>query len=171
MAVLTHDEIKTRIDTGVIAIDPFDPTAIGPASIDCTLGTAFRVFRTTGDTIDLKSERFDPDSYSDVITVDDHLVIRPNETVLGITVEKITLPPTICGWIQGRSRFARIGLMVHITSSFIQPGVSNKQVLELFNAGSFPIALYPGIRICQIVLEETLGSASYRGTFQHQTLP
>lgn len=55
-------------------------------------------------------------------------------TCLGITQEKICLSPEYCGLLEGRSRFARLGLFVHITAGFMQPGIENRQVLEIFNA-------------------------------------
>lgn len=171
MAILTHDELLIHIHKGSIRIDPFDEKRVGPASIDFTLGTQFRKFKHLNQTIELTSDIFDPDAFSELITLKDRLILERHETVLGVTVEKLTLPPTICGWIQGRSRFARIGLMVHITSSFIQPGISNHQVLEIYNAGPVPIVVYPGIAICQIIFEETTGKAMYQGQYQNQTTP
>jgi dCTP deaminase len=61
--------------------------------------------------------------------------------------------------------------MVHITSNFIQPGISNHQVLELYNAGPAPIAISPGIAICQIIFEKTEGEAIYLGKYKDQTTP
>jgi len=171
MAVLTHDVILDYIDRKIISIDPFDPKRVGPASIDLTLDNQFRVFKNLHETLDLHSETFDPDVFSEVKTVEKSILLQPGQTILGVTVEKVTLPPTLCGWIQGRSRFARIGLMVHISSSFIQPGVENKQVLELFNAGPMPINIFPGVSVCQILFEETVGNASYHGQYQHQDKP
>ena len=171
MAILTHDEIVKRIEEGTIVIEPLDKQKIGPASIDLTLDKTFRVFKSLHTPIELNSDTFDVDAVSEVITVDKSITLQSKQTILGMTVEKVTLPPNICGWIQGRSRFARIGLMVHISSSFIHPGISNKQVLELFNAGPIPITIYPGISICQIIFEETIGNASYTGQFQGQQTP
>jgi len=171
MAILTHDTLLSKITSGVIKIDPFDEKRVGPASIDFTLGTQFRKFKALHKTIELTTDTFNPDEYSDPVIIQDRLVIERHETVLGITLEKLTLPLSICGWIQGRSRFARVGLMVHITSNFVQPGVSNHQVLEIYNAGPVPIAIYPGIAICQIVFEETVGKAAYQGKYQNQTTP
>lgn len=171
MAVLTHDEIIEKINEGLIKIEPFEEKSVGSASIDLTLGNKFRVFKNIHNTVHLNSDKFDSDSYSDLITVKDSITLQSGRTILGVTVEKITLPPNICGWIQGRSRFARIGLMVHISSSFIQPGVSNRQVLEIYNAGPISIELYPGVSICQIILEETKGKANYKGSFKNQTTP
>jgi dCTP deaminase len=95
----------------------------------------------------------------------------PGELVHGITREKIRLPGNLAGRIEGRSRFARIGLMVHMTAGLVQPGCNNKQVLEISNMSSMPLALYPGTRVCQIVLEEVRGEAKYEGRFKDQLTP
>jgi len=155
----------------LIKIDPFEKKYVGPASIDLTLGDKFRIFKNLHTSVQLNSDQFNADNYSDLVTVKDSITLQSGQTILGITAEKITLPSNICGWIQGRSRFARIGLMVHISSSFIQPGISNQQVLEIYNAGPISITLYPGIAICQIILEETVGQARYQGGFENQTEP
>jgi len=170
--ILTHDEIISNVKAGLIKIDPFDEKRIGPASIDLTLGKEFRVFKSLHEAVQLNSDEFDVNSVSELVTVDEKgITLQSGQTVLGVTVEHIEFPSNIAGWLEGRSRFARVGLMVHISSGFIQPGVSNKQVLELFNAGPMPITIYPGIAICQIIFEEAKGSASYTGKFQHQTTP
>jgi dCTP deaminase len=171
MAILTHDEIIGRIRDNIIKIEPFDESRVGPASVDMILGSTFRVFHDVHQTVELNSDNFNVNEISRDETVQDKIILQSGQTVLGITVEKLTLPDNICGWIQGRSRFARVGLMVHISSNFIQPGVSNKQVLELYNAGPMSIALHPGIAICQVIFEETTGHASYNGRFQNQDKP
>lgn len=171
MAVLTRNQIFKRIDNGEIIIEPFDTKRVGPASVDLTLDTTFRVFKNVHELVHLTGDDVDVDAVSELTQVHDFFTLLPGQTVLGIAVEKITLPPTICGWIQGRSRFARIGLMVHITASFIQPGVSNKQVLEMSNAGPMPLALHPGVAICQLILEEVKGEDRYAGKFVNQSLP
>lgn len=167
MSILTHDEILKEVACGNILIDPFYPDCVGPASVDLHLGNEFRVFRKVHDIV-----RVTPESNYEEITerilVDDHLLLMPQETVLGLTQEKITLASNICGWLEGRSRFSRLGLLVHISASFIQPGIENKQVLEISNFSPMPLALYPGIPICQFVFQRTIGSAKYQGKFQNQ---
>lgn len=171
MAVLTRPEILRRIDDGTIGIEPFDAGKVGPASIDLHLDRQFRVFRPVQEIFHVTDDA-DHQAVTDLIEVDDYFLLLPGQAIHGITQERITLPPNICGWIQGRSRFARVGLMVHVTASFMQPGISNsKQVLEMNNAGPMPLAIHPGIAICQIILEECLGSASYTGRFQEQQVP
>jgi dCTP deaminase len=87
-----------------------------------------------------------------------------------MTAETITLPATICGWLQSRSRFARIGFMSHVAAPFICPGVSNRQVLEIYNVSSHNILLKPGIKVCQLIFQRCEGEAVYRGKFRRQTL-
>ncbi len=81
------------------------------------------------------------------------------------------LPPDLCGWLEGRSRVARLGLTVHVTSGFVHPGVCNHQVLEMTNVSNVPLAIHAGVRLCQIVLERTVGEAVYRGRYAHQREP
>ena len=97
-------------------------------------------------------------------------LLKPGELVLGITKEKITLPGNICGWLNSRSRFARLGLMSHITAPFISPGISNHQVLEIYNCANHPIKLIAEVKICQLVLQECRGSAVYKGKFKDQKI-
>jgi dCTP deaminase len=167
MSILTHDEILKEIAAGNIVVDPFDPSLVGPASIDLHLGTEFRVFRK-GHDIFRVTEEANYEEITERIVVSDHLLLMPQETILGITEEKITLASNICGWLEGRSRFSRLGLLVHISASFMQPGIENKQVLEISNFSPMPLALYPGTAICQFVFQRTIGQAKYSGRFRNQ---
>jgi dCTP deaminase len=88
----------------------------------------------------------------------------------GITVEKVHLSPGLCGLLEGRSRFARMGLFVHITAGFMNPGIDNRQVLEIYNASNHPLALYPGTKVCQFIFMKMLGESKYEGTFKAQEL-
>jgi dCTP deaminase len=165
--ILTKSEILKRIKRGKIKIEPFEENSVGPASIDLTLNNQLRVFNKKSSLID---ENADYKSISKVIDISRGYVLKPGELVLGITKEKITLPENICGWLNSRSRFARIGLMSHITAPFIAPGVSNSQVLEIFNSSKNKIKLIPGTKICQLVLQECKGKAKYLGKFREQEL-
>lgn len=171
MGVLTRPVLLERIAEGTIVIDPFDPAAVGPASIDLHLDRQFRVFRPIHDIFHVTDEA-DHREVSEIIEVEDYFLLLPGQAIHGVTRERVTLPDNICGWIQGRSRFARVGLMVHVTASFMQPGIVDaSQVLEMNNAGPMPLAIHPGTAICQIILEECVGSAHYSGRFQSQRLP
>lgn len=169
MSILTRDEIKKAIEAGKIKIEPYDETALGPGSIDLRLGNKFRVFKRADNVYDV-NESLDYHDLTDSIETDS-IVVQPGETILGITEEKVTLPTNMCGWLEGRSRFARLGLMVHISASFMQPGISNHQVLEISNMGHVPLRLHAGTRFCQFVFQETIGEAQYNGKFGSQVAP
>jgi dCTP deaminase len=98
-----------------------------------------------------------------------HILIMPGETVLGITQERLRLGPGLCGWLEGRSRFARLGLMVHISAPFMGPGIDSQQVLEMSNFGPAPLAVTPGTPICQFVFQRLEGCEQYDGRFAGQS--
>lgn len=167
--ILTHDKILRLIKKGKLIVDPYDESAVGPASIDLTLASQLRVFTKKREIID---GEVDYKSVTTLIDIDPvkGFVLKPGELVMGITVERVTLPTDVAAWINSRSRFARIGLMSHITAPFIMPGVSNKQVLEIYNAGPKSIRLKAGMKICQLVFQECRGDAMYTGVFKDQEL-
>jgi dCTP deaminase len=167
MPVLTREAILAEIEAGRLRIEPYDPAAVGPASVDLTLGDELRVIEPGPDPIPIREDA-DFRLYTRRIALDGSYVLPPGATVHGITRERITLPPDLCGLLEGRSRFARLGLMIHVTSAFVQPGVSNRQVLEISNVAGHPLELHPGVRVCQIVLLRTDGRAHYRGRFAEQ---
>ena len=167
MGVLTRDEILKEIHQKTIEIDPFEEDQVGPGSIDLRLGNEFRVFKKLRNAC-IVEDRISLEGLTERIEVDDSFTLMPGETVLGITYERIKLPTNICGWLEGRSRFARMGLVIHMTAGFVQPGINNRQVLEIGNLAPFPLVLKPGVRICQIILERTEGEAFYRGKFMSQ---
>ncbi|HLI27168.1 MAG TPA: dCTP deaminase [Chloroflexota bacterium] len=167
MGVLTREAILARIADGSLRIEPFDPAQVGPASVDLHLDRQFRVFKKVHAVFHV-TEEVDPASVTELLEVDDYFVLMPGEAALGITRERLTLPDDLCGWLEGRSRFARVGLMIHSTAGFMQPGIDNRQVLEMYNAGPFPLAIHPGIAVCQFVFMECVGRARYQGRYQAQ---
>ena len=168
MGVLSKDEILKEIKKGGIKITPFNKKNLGPASYDLTLDNQFRMF-------ELNLEVFNVDENSDYKKISTlknskSLILDPNNFALGITKEKIRLSGNICGWLSGRSRFARLGVGVHVTSNFVQPGVDNKQVLEIKNFSNTPIKINSGTRVIQIIFEKVEGKKSeYKGKFGKQT--
>ena len=168
--ILTKQEIIKELNSGRIKIKPFDSKNLGPASYDLTLGDKFRIFKTKNGLHHIRNDA-KYEEITKVITVKDHYFLKPGETIHGITKERITLPENIAGWLQGRSRFARFGLMVHITASFVQPGVNNRQVLELNNASNSTLAIHPNTKIAQIIFERCEGKAKYKGRFRKQEKP
>ena len=167
MSVLTHDVILRELDSGRVRIDPFDVSQVGVASIDLTLGAEIREI-VSDETAIRVEDATDYRDHTRVLGLDEPYRLEPGSTIHGITEEHITLPPDLCGFLEGRSRFARLGLMIHVTSAFVQPGVSNRQVLEMSNVSSRALEIVAGVRVCQLVLMRTDGQATYRGRFQDQ---
>jgi dCTP deaminase len=171
MSVLTKEAILRELASGRLRLEPFSLDQVGAASIDLHLGDELRVpIEVTNGPIDVTDEAT-PEAFTKVIPFEKPYVLAPGHTVHGITRERLFLPSDLCAWIEGRSRIARLGLTVHVSSGFVQPGVSNHQVLEMSNVSGRPLAIHPGIRICQIVLQRTEGNAVYRGKFSEQDSP
>ena len=162
-------EILKEISRKRIEISPFSKSSIGPASVDLTLDNKLRIFNIDKRVHSIHN-KVDYKKITKLININKGYVLKPGELVLGITKEKITLPDDICGWLNSRSRFARHGLMSHITAPFICPGVSNKQVLEIYNASPRKLKIMPGLKICQIIFQRCEGKAKYKGTFKNQKL-
>jgi len=168
--ILTRDVILREIAAGRLSIEPFDPRQIGPASIDLHLGDEIRVMAGGPDVIEV-TEDADYRACSRLQRLDGPYVLKPGETIHGITRERLHLPPDIGGWLEGRSRFARLGLMIHVTSGFVAPGVATRQVLEMSNVAGRPLVIHAGVAICQIVLQRCEGQAVYAGRFKVQDSP
>jgi len=147
--VLADKDIRKYIEQKKIMIDPFEPENVRPAAIDLTLHQNFRVFRNNSHThIDVKKE-FD---VTELVKAkeDGSIIIHPREFVLGSTREVVTLPPDLIGLLEGRSSLGRIGLIIHATASFVQPGFSGYLTFEMSNISNLPIKLYVGMRVAQI---------------------
>ena len=159
---LADTQILEYLQVGKIIIDPKPAEGmINGASIDLRLGRNFRVFSMHSSShIDLGTSRAEIDAaikrvMSDEITVSDGEVfyLHPGELSLGVTAERIVLSSDVCGIINGRSSLARLGLMVHSTAHFVDPGWSGAIVLEFYNCGRVPLGLRPGMGICAIAFE------------------
>ena len=159
--ILTHDVIIQEIEKGRISIDPFSLDQIGPASIDLHLADEIRVMN--GPEVIAITDTTDYRDVTRLRRLDEPYLLQPGETIHGITRERIHLPGDIGGWLEGRSRFARLGLMIHVTAGFICPGVNNRQVLEMSNVAGRPLEIHAGTRLCQLVLQRTEGHAVYQG--------
>lgn len=147
--VLSDRDIQKYITAGKIKIDPLEPNNIRPAAIDLTLHENFRIFRNNSHThIDVK-EKFD---VTELVRAnkDGSIVIHPREFILGSTKENITVPSDLIGLLEGRSSLGRIGIIVHATASFVQPGFSGYLTFEMSNISNMPIKLYAGMRVAQL---------------------
>jgi len=150
--ILSDKDIKEEIFRRRIVFTPrLEKTQIGGASVDLTLDSRFWTFKKSvleKKTLDLRVERAE-NSFEEHKW--EHVTLEPGALILGITKEKIKLAPDIMGTLEGRSRYARMGLAVHVTSALVQPGVDNHQVLEIVNMGPKPVKIWAGMRISQIV--------------------
>uniref|UniRef100_A0A6B2LLZ2 Uncharacterized protein n=1 Tax=Arcella intermedia TaxID=1963864 RepID=A0A6B2LLZ2_9EUKA len=167
MSVLSGNEILKAIEEGEIKITPFDPKSVGCASVDLTLSNEFRFFKRGQTVIPVKEETdFKEMTEKMVLKEGETFLLLPGTACLGCTVETINLSPRLCGLLEGRSRFARLGLFVHITAGFMAPGINNRQVLEIYNASNHALELCPGTKICQFVFMKMCGEGNYNGKFQ-----
>lgn len=168
MSILAGNELLKEIKCGNIIITPLHESSIGPASVDLRLSYAIRVYKNIYNPI--IDDKPNYKRYTDPVDLrKSDFMLMPGQGALGITIEKIELADTICDWLEGRSCFSRIGLLVHISASFMQPGINNHQVLELFNLGMNPIKLEEGIKVCQFIFQRIIGKARYSGQFKVQT--
>jgi dCTP deaminase len=149
-AVLSDASILQAVSDGRIRIDPWSPELVQPASVDLRLGDSFRVFHNHRiAAIDLRQP---PDNLTEEVTVpaDGAFVIHPGEFCLGRTLEWVELPDDIVARIEGKSSLGRLGLIVHATAGFCDPGWKGTLTLELNNLTRVPIKLYPGLPIAQL---------------------
>jgi dCTP deaminase len=148
--VLSDRSIRKELAAGRLAIEPLAPDAIQPSSVDLRLDRLFRVFKKSDRPhIDVREPS---DDCTELIEVegDKPFLIHPGEFVLANTLETITVPNDLVARLDGRSSLGRLGLLVHATAGYVDPGFSGKLTLELANAAPLPIAVYSGMKICQI---------------------
>src|SRR5205085_1491391 len=150
LSVLSDGTILELVQSGRIRIDPWDPGLVQPASVDLRLGDSFRVFHNhRASAIDLRQP---PSGLTEEVLVPEteSFVIHPGEFCLGRTLEWVELPDDIVARIEGKSSLGRLGLIVHATAGFCDPGWRGTLTLELNNLTRVPIKLYPGLLIAQL---------------------
>lgn len=148
--VLSDHSIRLEIAKGRIFIEPLDPDDIQPSSIDLHLGDDFQVFRNSRlPYIDPAREQLGL-TEGVVASVAEPFVLHPSEFALGTTVERIGLPDDIVGRLEGKSSLGRLGLLIHSTAGYVDPGWDGRLTLELSNVANLPIVLTPGMKIGQI---------------------
>ncbi len=159
--LLSDQDIEKYIQRGEIKIDPAPDfeKQLGPASLDLKLGNEFKLFNySTISHIDPRDKKTF-NNLTKMIKLEDGqpFILHPQEFVLAATFEKVTLGNTIGARIEGRSSWGRLGLIIHSTAGYVDPGFSGRLTLEMTNIGQIPILLYSGMRICQLAFE-TLSS-------------
>ena len=149
-SVLSDGTIRRLVADGRIRVDPWDPAMVQPASVDLRLGSSFRVFHNHRvPVIDLADP---PTNLTELVEVEDagSFVIHPGEFVLGRTQEWVELPDDVVARIEGKSSLGRLGLIVHATAGFVDPGWRGTLTLEITNLTRVPIVLWPGKPIAQL---------------------
>ncbi len=149
-SVLSDGTIRRLVDEGRVRIDPWDERLLQPASVDLRLGHSFRVFHNhRAAAIDLDDP---PTNLTEQVVVEDEepFVIHPGEFVLGRTLEWVELPDDVVARIEGKSSLGRLGLIVHATAGFVDPGWKGTLTLEITNLTRVPIKLYGGRAIAQL---------------------
>ena len=178
MSVLSDRDIRAAIAYGEVRVDPYDPRDLQPSSVDLHLDRSFRVFRNNRYAfIDVRTPQ--PD-LTELLRVDDDepFILHPGEFVLGQTVEWVELPNDLVARLEGKSSLGRLGLLIHSTAGYVDPGWKGNLTLEISNVANLPIALYFGMRIGQISffrmsspVDRPYGSAELGSKYQGQSEP
>ncbi len=148
--ILSDRDIRAEIEAGRIVIDPFVPEAVQPSSVDLHVGNRFRVFRNNRTAvIDPREEQPELTELVEIVG-DEPFILHPGEFVLGATLERVALPDDLVARLEGKSSLGRLGLLIHSTAGYVDPGWEGTLTLELSNVANLPIKLYDGMKIGQI---------------------
>ena len=174
--VLSDRSIKEQLEQGRVVVSPLDPQDIQPASIDLHLDRQILIFTNSRQPyIDVKESL---DNLTEIVAIPEGrpFILHPGEFVLGSTVEHIELPEDLVARLEGKSSLGRLGLVIHSTAGFVDPGWKGHLTLELSNLARLPITLYYGMKIGQIsfltlttAAERLYGSESLGSKYQGQT--
>ena len=176
--ILSDRDIRAEIDAGRIVIEPYLPDAVQPSSVDLHLGNRFRVFRNNRTAvIDPREEQPELTELVE-IAGDEPFILHPGEFVLGATFERVALPDDLVARLEGKSSLGRLGLLIHSTAGYVDPGWEGTLTLELSNVANLPIKLYDGMKIGQIsfqrlssAVEVGYGDARIGSKYRGQTDP
>jgi dCTP deaminase len=176
--VLSDRTIRRLIDEGQIRIDPYDASLLQPSSIDVRVDRFFRVFHNARyPYIDVKEPQ---DDLTELVEMDGEspFILHPGEFVLASTLERIRLPDDLVARLEGKSSLGRLGLLIHSTAGFIDPGWDGHVTLELSNVANLPITIYYGMTIGQLSFvqlsepaEKPYGSGELGSKYQGQKGP
>jgi dCTP deaminase len=178
VSVLSDRDIRAELAAGRVVIRPYDAADLQPSSVDLHLDRSFRVFRNNRyPYIDVRQVQPDLTELLHV-TDDEPFVLHPGEFVLGQTIEWVELPDDLVARLEGKSSLGRLGLLIHSTAGYVDPGWKGTLTLELSNVANLPIALYAGMRIGQIsffrmssAVERPYGSPELGSKYQGQSEP
>ncbi len=176
--ILSDRTIREEIEAGRIVIEPFDPACVQPSSVDIHVDSQFRVFANSRyPYIDVKQEM---PSLTEVVKMEDGepFILHPGEFVLGSTLERVGIPDDMVARLEGKSSLGRLGLLIHSTAGYVDPGWDGYLTLELSNVANLPITIYPSMKIGQISFfrlttpaERPYGSKGTKSKYQGQRGP
>ena len=176
--LLSDRSIREAVDAGRIIIDPWDERLLQPASVDLRLGKQMRVFRNSRvPYIDVKREL---PELTEAVEIQEEVpfYLHPGEFALGVILERVCLPDDIAARLDGKSSLGRLGLLVHSTAGWVDPGWRGHLTLELSNVSGSPITLYHGMRVSQISFlqlttpaDHPYGSRELDSKYQDQAEP
>ncbi|HEX9036738.1 MAG TPA: dCTP deaminase [Ktedonobacterales bacterium] len=156
--ILSDRDILARLERGEIVITPAPNLDIQlqPASLDLRLGYDFQIFNYTRQAL---IDPADPATFAHLTTLTqledgERFLVHPGEFVLATSLERVEIPNNLLARLEGRSSIGRLGIVIHSTAGYVDPGFKGKITLEISNLGRIAVALYPGMRICQIAFEE-----------------
>ncbi len=171
--VLSDRSIREQIESGRLVIDPFEPTLVQPSSIDVRVSASFRVFHNNRQPfIDVRHPAPDLTELVEM-TGDEPFILHPGEFVLGSTLERVAIPDDLVARLEGKSSLGRLGLLIHSTAGYVDPGFAGTITLELSNVARLPITIYPGMPIGQLsfLTLTTPVEQTYRGKYLDQSGP
>lgn len=167
MAILSDQDLQELIaeeDAVYVEEGPEldEELQIGPSSVDLRLGYSFGILNTRKvEVVDTK----DMEKYQKYIEEEEHdpaegVIVHPGEFILGSSLEGLDVPDDMVARVEGRSSYGRLGIVVHATAGFVDPGFRGQITLEMQNLGNAPVKLYPEDRICQVVFETMTSEAA-----------
>lgn len=176
--VLSDRTIKAEIEAGRLVFDPYDESLVQPSSVDVRVDGAFRVFHNSRHPyIDVRKPMED---LTELVNTPEGepFVLHPGEFVLGQTLERVRIPDDLVARLEGKSSLGRLGLVIHSTAGFVDPGFEGNLTLELSNLANLPITIYKSMPIGQIsfmrmdgAVEDPYGAAAKGSKYQGQEEP
>ena len=180
--ILSDRDIRAAIASGRVTVDSPEPDYEPHAhasSLDLRLGNVFRLYEHSKFAVldPKKPQSFTENMRTMEVENGDPFIVQPGEFILGVTQETVTIPDDLVARVEGRSSLGRLGIIVHSTAGFVDPGFSGTITLEISNLNRLPVALYPGMRVCQIAFEQMSSPAQTpyhskpNSKYQGQVLP
>lgn len=176
--ILSDKDIKRAVVAGKISIDPFEESAVQPASVDVRLGSEFLIFKWAEHIcIDVKEP---VDELMERVSITDErpFILHPDEFALGVTYEEIGVSDDMVGRLEGKSSLGRLGIIIHATAGYLDPGNKLHMTLELHNLGRLPVKLYYKMPIAQMSFtpltspaERPYGSGGLKSKYSGDRVP